>query len=100
MRAAQDAFGSQAAADAIEGLFATLSATLAARGVRRFVVAGGETSGAVVKGLQAVVLNIGPRAAAGVPLVQTRGLALALKSGTFGGPAFFRETLKKTETAG
>ncbi len=40
----------------------------------------------------------GPRAAAGVPLVLSNGTALALKSGNFGGPDFFAETLALMET--
>ena len=97
VRAAQEAFGTTVAADAIETLFARLAAELVSRGVRRIVVAGGETSGAVVKGIGAGVLEIGPRAAAGVPLVRADGCALALKSGNFGGPGFFAETLHMME---
>lgn len=94
---AQTRFGAGQAADAIEGLFERLAAELAARGVQRIVVAGGETSGSVVRGLGARQLKIGPRAAAGVPLVSSGGLALALKSGNFGGPRFFQETLTAME---
>jgi uncharacterized protein YgbK (DUF1537 family) len=97
VREAQDQYGSERTATAIEGVFAALAAELAARGAKRFVVAGGETSGAVVKGLKARVLNIGPRAAAGVPLVACDGMALALKSGNFGGSSFFHDTLQMME---
>lgn len=97
VRAAQEQFGTTRAAEAIEALFSDLAAALAARGMRRLVVAGGETSGAVVQGLAAKNLRIGPRAAAGVPLVQSGSIALALKSGNFGGPAFFAETLALME---
>jgi len=98
VRQAQARFGSTVAADAIEGLFARLSPALVARGVRRIVVAGGETSGAVVTGLQADTLTIGPRAAAGVPLMLSNdGIALALKSGNFGGPDFFADALALME---
>ncbi len=99
VRAAQAAFGAGVAADAIEGLFAALAPALVNVGIRRLVVAGGETSGAVVSGLGAKVLNIGPRAAAGVPLVESDGTALALKSGNFGGPDFFAEALAMMEVA-
>ena len=61
-------------------------------------MAGGETAGAVVTGLGAQILNIGPRVAAGVPLVTSSGTALALKSGNFGGPDFFSEALLLMET--
>jgi len=93
VRAVQEALGAEAAAHAIEDVFARLAGTLKQKGLRRLIVAGGETSGAVVTGLGAQTLTIGPRAAAGVPLVQSGGMALALKSGNFGGPDFFAETL-------
>ncbi|GAB5446783.1 3-oxo-tetronate kinase [Gymnodinialimonas sp.] len=99
VRAAQAAYGTNTAAEAIEGLFARLAAELRDKGLRRLVVAGGETSGAVVTGLGAGTLTIGPRAAAGVPLVQASGMALALKSGNFGGPDFFADTLALMETS-
>ena len=99
VKAAQATLGRDVSAQAIERLFADLAAALKARGVRRIVVAGGETSGAVVKGLGAHVLEIGPRIAAGVPVVRTDGIALALKSGNFGGPCFFKEALALMETA-
>ncbi|MEM7440045.1 MAG: 3-oxo-tetronate kinase [Pseudomonadota bacterium] len=91
--AAQKEFGSARAAEAIEGVFAGLSARLVAKGLRRLVVAGGETSGAVVSALNTQALKIGPRAAAGVPLMKSGNVALALKSGNFGGPRFFAESL-------
>jgi 3-dehydrotetronate 4-kinase len=92
---AQEKYGREASAAAVETLFSSLAAALAQRGVTRIVVAGGETSGAVVSGLGAVALKIGPRIAAGVPATRMEGkdLALALKSGNFGGPDFFAEAL-------
>jgi len=62
------------------------------RGVRRMLVAGGETSGAVVTALGAHGLRIGPQIDPGVPWTVTLGgepLALALKSGNFGSTDFF-----------
>ena len=53
---------------------------------------GGETAGAVVAGLGVTTLDIGPEIAPGVPWTRSIGspdLALALKSGNFGGPDFF-----------
>lgn len=97
--AAQARFGAGQVAQAIEAVFADLAARLLARGLRRLVVAGGETSGAVVQGLGAEELDIGPRAAAGVPLLHWRNMALALKSGNFGPPGFFAETLARMEQA-
>lgn len=92
---AQQEHGADRVAHAIEQTFADLAAALAASGTTRIVVAGGETSGAVVQGVAAKALRIGPRLAAGVPavLVEGRSLALALKSGNFGGPDFFAEAL-------
>ena len=97
IRAAQQTFGQDTAAHAIEKLFADLAATLAKRGVTRMVVAGGETSGSVVSGLGATVLGIGPRLAAGVPVCRSGDMALALKSGNFGRPDFFAQALTKME---
>ena len=99
VRQAQEDLGAALAASAIEGLFAELAAELAARGIARIVVAGGETSGAVVKGLKARALVIGPRIAAGVPLLRMsdQSVALALKSGNFGGEAFFGDALAQME---
>jgi uncharacterized protein YgbK (DUF1537 family) len=83
-------------AEAIEQFFGALAAALAARGVRRFVVAGGETSGAVVTALGVRSMRIGAEIDPGVPALRAfaRGarepLALALKSGNFGGPDFFQ----------
>jgi len=60
------------------------------------VVAGGETSGAVVKALGVSGLRIGPQIDPGVPWTQTVGeprLALALKSGNFGAVDFFTKAL-------
>ena len=61
-------------------------------GVGAFVVAGGETSGAVVEALGVRALAIGPEIAPGVPWTRALGdrpLWLALKSGNFGGDDFF-----------
>ena len=61
-------------------------------GARRLVVAGGETSGAVVQALGVKGLAIGPMIDPGVPATVSIGreppLALALKSGNFGGRDF------------
>ncbi|MDA4843871.1 3-oxo-tetronate kinase [Hoeflea poritis] len=97
--AAQREFGKAESSESVERLFSDLAAALSQSGVTRIVVAGGETSGAVVSGLQAETLEIGPRIAPGVPALKVcgRGLALALKSGNFGGPDFFSEALSVLE---
>lgn len=88
----QAEFGRDRAGHAVEQLMSALAIGLKARGFSRLVVAGGETSGAVVQGLGIKALEIGPKIAPGVPWTRTRGdkpMALALKSGNFGGPDFF-----------
>jgi uncharacterized protein YgbK (DUF1537 family) len=90
--AAQAALGVERAARIVEDAFAGIARALFAAGVRAFVVAGGETSGAVVEALGARALAIGPEIDPGVPW--TRAVAgppcwLALKSGNFGSEDFF-----------
>ena len=90
--AAQAALGTARAATVIEDAFRTIAGALAAAGVGAFVVAGGETAGAVVEALGVHALAIGPEIAPGVPWTRTLGgrpLWLALKSGNFGGDDFF-----------
>lgn len=95
----QTEFGREIIAEKIEGLFASLAALLAQRGVTRMVVAGGETSGAVVTGLNAQTLYIGPKLAPGVPVLRHGDMALALKSGNFGAEDFFTTALQDMEAA-
>ena len=89
---AQRALGTERAAVLVEGAFRGVACALAAAGVRAFVVAGGETSGAVVDALGVRALAIGPEIDPGVPWTQAVGgepYRLALKSGNFGAPDFF-----------
>ncbi len=100
VRAAQTEFGANAVAHALDSLFAETARQLVADGVRRLVVAGGETSGAVVSALGLDALAIGPEIAPGVPAMSTAAgppLALALKSGNFGAPDFFETALRVLE---
>jgi len=95
--AAQAEFGREALAEAIESFFAAMAVGLTAMGVRRLVIGGGETSGAVITALQLDQLRIGPEIDPGVPvLISGRDppLALALKSGNFGAEDFFAKALK------
>jgi uncharacterized protein YgbK (DUF1537 family) len=81
----------------VERRLASIAQDAVASGARRIVVAGGETSGAVVQALRLRSLAVGEEIAPGVPwmtaLDHDPPLALALKSGNFGGPDFFREAL-------
>jgi uncharacterized protein YgbK (DUF1537 family) len=82
----------QSRAPLVEEAFRTLAKGLADLGVRRFVVAGGETSGAVVGALGVRALAIGPEIAPGVPWTAALGgepYLLALKSGNFGDRELF-----------
>jgi 3-dehydrotetronate 4-kinase len=84
--------GREKAGAMIEGTLAAIAAGLVGAGVRRLVVAGGETSGAVVAKLGVAALRIGPEIAPGVPWTASLGtppLLLALKSGNFGARDFF-----------
>ena len=81
----------------IEQALADIAAALLASGVQRFVIAGGETSGAVVKALGVRALRIGAQIDPGVPATASIGatpLALALKSGNFGSIDFFEKALR------
>ena len=94
----QSRYGRDASGHAVEDATATIAAELVARGVRRLVVAGGETSGAVVDRLAIPAFLIGPEIAPGVPVLRSVGNAqgdmlLALKSGNFGGEDFFAAAL-------
>jgi uncharacterized protein YgbK (DUF1537 family) len=93
---AQQLFGSKAAASAVEAFLGALAAALIASGVTRLIVAGGETSGAVVTALGIDALAFGPGIAPGVPALRVPGrpLVLALKSGNFGSPDFLAEAAR------
>jgi len=97
--ALQARHGRDAAGHAIEQAMADIAEGLVASGVRRLVVAGGETSGAVVDRLGIPGFLVGAEIAAGVPVLRAVGaregeMLLALKSGNFGGAEFFSDALK------
>ena len=96
--ALQSRHGRDAAGHAIEQAMAEIAEALVGSGVRRLVIAGGETSGAVVDRLGIPGFLVGTEIAAGVPVLRAVGakggdMLLALKSGNFGGPQFFSEAL-------
>jgi uncharacterized protein YgbK (DUF1537 family) len=97
VRAVQAQLGSEQAGALTERAMAELACTLVEAGVRKLVVAGGETSGAVTQALGVSELRIGPSICPGVPWTEGRWqgqpLWLALKSGNFGGPDFFSQAL-------
>ncbi|MCG2963670.1 four-carbon acid sugar kinase family protein, partial [Escherichia coli] len=69
LAAIQQQYGAQKASQAVETLFFQLAARLAAEGVTRFIVAGGETSGVVTQSLGIKGFHIGPTISPGVPWV-------------------------------
>jgi len=98
VKAVQQQLGVERAGALVEDALGQIAKGLFQAGVRRFVVAGGETSGAVVQALGVQLLQIGAQIDPGVPATVSKGtqpLALALKSGNFGGPDFFSKALKQ-----
>lgn len=95
--AVQRELGAEQAGAMIEKALGEVAAQLQDRGWRRFVIAGGETSGAVVQALQVKGLRIGRQIDPGVPATVafggTTALALTLKSGNFGSVDFFAKAL-------
>jgi len=95
VRAVQERFGRERAAEAIEGFFAQVARLALAKGARRILTAGGETSGAVVEGLGLTTLEIGPEIDPGVPALRAGpDLVIALKSGNFGATDYFAKAAR------
>jgi uncharacterized protein YgbK (DUF1537 family) len=97
VRALQSQYGQDKVAQTLEQLFADAAELIVADGFDRLVVAGGETSGAVVSGLKLEAVTIGPEIDPGVPALAAEGkssVAIALKSGNFGGVDFFDKALR------
>jgi len=95
VKAVQQRLGVERAGALVEQCMAAIASGLHDRGVRRLVVAGGETSGSVVQALQVQRLRVGTPIDPGVPWTQAEGrpLLLALKSGNFGSVDFFAKAL-------
>ena len=96
VRAVQERLGVARAGEMVEQTLSRIAAGLVERGVRQLVVAGGETSGAVVQALGVQRMAIGPQIDPGVPwtavdspLCPGEPVHVALKSGNFGSPDFF-----------
>jgi uncharacterized protein YgbK (DUF1537 family) len=97
VKSVQERLGREHAGSLVEETMGKIAKGLVAHGVRRLLVAGGETSGAVVGALGVEGLAIGPEIDPGVPWTFSIGqpsLALALKSGNFGTPDFFTKAFK------
>jgi len=97
--ALQSRLGRAQAGALIEDTIARIAEGLVGQGVRKIVVAGGETSGAVVERLGVRSLRIGAEIDPGVPWTYAQGrgpdLLLALKSGNFGATDFFLKAFRE-----
>ena len=96
VKSIQEKIGSKRAGSLIENAMGSIAKALVDSGVRRLVVAGGETAGAVVGALGISSLQIGEQIDPGVPgtiTVEDPKIALALKSGNFGEVDFFQKAL-------
>lgn len=92
----QQAYGREKVGSAFEQLQGEVACALYRAGVRTFIVAGGETSGAVADALGLKVMTVGAEIAPGVPWMFDQGekrVSIAFKSGNFGGPDFYADAL-------
>ena len=97
----QATLGAEKSAALVEHALAAIAVQLVQLGVGQLIVAGGETSGAVLQALNVRRLTIGREIDPGVPWTTTlhegpprTALALALKSGNFGSDDFFLKAWK------
>jgi uncharacterized protein YgbK (DUF1537 family) len=104
VRAVQAKLGVAQAGELVERTLAAVARGLVGSGVRRLVVAGGETSGAVVQALGVARMAIGPQIDPGVPWTAVESalrpgetVHLALKSGNFGSVDFFEKAFAQLE---
>lgn len=91
--------GSERVAELLENSAAFLAKRAVEHGFTRIISAGGETSGAVTKGLGFSSYWIGESVAPGVPIMVPSdhpGIRLILKSGNFGQQDFFTRALTMT----
>jgi len=95
VKSAQEKLGVDRAGSVVEDALAAIAVFARDAGARRFIVAGGESSGAVTQALGITSLDIGPEIAPGVPwtfcVSDNTPIALTLKSGNFGTEDFFRK---------
>jgi len=104
VKAVQARLGVAEAGELVEGALSRIAEGFVRAGVRQLIVAGGETSGAVVQALGVRQMMIGPQIDPGVPWTAAASsvcpgepLHLALKSGNFGGPDFFMRAFGQLE---
>ena len=103
VKAVQHRLGVSEAGALVEQALAAIARGLVDAGVRQLIVAGGETSGAVVQALDVRALRIGPQIDPGVPWTMTGGappVLLALKSGNFGAADFFTRAFDRLVESG
>ena len=95
----QSQYGQEILADKIEVFFEKLSKKLVEDNFGKFISAGGETSGAIIKGLGVQELKIGEEISHGVPALWSphsygqKPISITLKSGNFGQKDFFERAL-------
>lgn len=90
----QQKFGRDSTATTLENFFGQTARHLVQLGIKKLVIAGGETSGAVVEHLELNTLQIGPEIDPGVPALRAHeNLVIALKSGNFGTHDFFAKAV-------
>lgn len=104
VKAVQARLGVAQAGELVERTLAGIARGLVEAGVRQLVVAGGETSGAVVQALGVQRMAIGAQIDPGVPWTAAATTAaggatvhLALKSGNFGASDFFAKSFALLE---
>ena len=101
VRLAQERLGPARSGQIVEDALAELAVAARDMGARRFVIAGGETSGAVTRALGVKQLDVGAEIAPGVPWCFSSAgghpIAITLKSGNFGAEGFFTEALAELE---
>ena len=104
VQAVQAQLGVARAGEMIEQALSAIAVALVEAGVRQLLVAGGETSGAVVQALGVQRMVIGPQIDPGVPWTAVQSpacpgqtLLMALKSGNFGSTDFFTKAFAMLE---
>ena len=101
VKAVQASLGVARAGEIVEQALSAIALGLVEAGVRQLLVAGGETSGAVVQALGVQRMAIGPQIDPGVPWTAVlspacpgQPLHVALKSGNFGSTDFFTKAFR------